>query len=152
MKLKKIFKHYILRESIKEIEMNRILDKIFKKSKLSKKEVGFLNLYNETQAVEDDKDFMLISKNFVVKKVNDLIKIGKKVICDLHDRDGKIGIQILFIEDDINDESSIVRMKNDQFHKLHDKFLYNLIYNIKRNEYSLQEQDEFFEKIEVNDN
>lgn len=148
MKLKKIFKHYILGESIKEIEMNRILDKISKNSKLTKREVSFLTLYNETQNKEEDKDYMMISKNFVVKKVNDLIKLGKKVICDLHDRDGKIGTQILFIEDDIESEFSVVRMKNEQSHKLHDKFLYNLIYNTKKNEYSLEEQDEYFEKLE----
>ena len=39
-------------------------------------------------------------------------------------------------------------MIHNEIHKLHDKFLYNLIYNIKRNEYSLEEQDEYFEKIE----
>ena len=29
-----------------------------------------------------------------------------------------------------------------------DSNLYNLIYNIKKDEYSLEEQDEYFEKIE----
>lgn len=152
MKLKKIFKHFILRESIKEIEMNRILDKLSKKSKLSKKETTFLNLYNETQNIDEDKDFMLISKNFVIKKVNDLISLGKKVICDLHDRDGRIGIDILSIDDNLESDLSIIHLKNGQTHNLHDKFLYNLIYNIKRKEYSLQEQEEFYEKIEVNGN
>lgn len=152
MKLKKIFKHFILRESIKEIEMNRILDKLSKKSKLTKKETTFLNLYNETQSIDDDKDFMLISKNFVIKKVNDLISLGKKVICDLHDRDGKIGVDILSIDDNLENDLSTIHLKNGQTHNLHDKFLYNLIYNIKRKEYSLQEQEEFYEKIEVNGN
>ena len=31
--------------------------------------------------------------------------------------------------------------------KLHDKFLYNIIYNIKKDQYSLEIQDEYFEKI-----
>lgn len=148
MKLKKIFKHYILRESIKEIEMNKILDKISRKVKLTQREVNFLNLYNETQNLEEDKDFMLISKNFVVKKVNDLVSIGKKVICDLYDRDGKIGLQIVSINDDIEGEFSIIKLKGEETFKLQDNFLYNLIYNIKKNEYSLQVQDEYFEKIE----
>ena len=39
-------------------------------------------------------------------------------------------------------------MKHGENHRLHDKFLYNLIYNIKRDEYSLEEQDEYFEKLE----
>lgn len=148
MKLKKIFKHYILRESIKEIEMNKILDKISRKVKLTQREVNFLNLYNETQNLEEDKDFMLISKNFVVKKVNDLISVGKKVICDLYDRDGKIGLQIVSINDDLEGEFSIIKLKGEETFKLQDNFLYNLIYNIKKNEYSLQVQDEYFEKIE----
>lgn len=148
MKLKKIFKHYILRESIKEIEMNKILDKISRKVKLTQREVNFLNLYNETQNLEEDKDFMLISKNFVVKKVNDLISVGKKVICDLYDRDGKIGLQIVSINDDLEGEFSIIKLKGEETFKLQDNFLYNLIYNIKKDEYSLQVQDEYFEKIE----
>jgi hypothetical protein len=40
-------------------------------------------------------------------------------------------------------------MKSDENHKMHDKFLYNIIYNIKKNQYSLQEQDEYFEKLNV---
>jgi len=148
MKLKKIFKHYILRESIKEIEINKILDKISRKTKLTQRESAFLNLYNETQNLEEDKDFMLISKNFVVKKVNDLIEVGKKVICDLHDRNGRIGLQIVKITEDIEKEISIIYLKGEENHELHDKFLYNLIYNTKKDEYSLQEQDEYYEKIE----
>lgn len=148
MKLKKIFKHYILRESIKEIEMNKILDKISRKVKLTQREVNFLNLYNETQNLEEDKDFMLISKNFVVKKINDLISVGKKVICDLYDRDGKIGLQIVSINDDIEGDFSIIKLKGEETFRLQDNFLYNLIYNIKKDEYSLQVQDEYFEKIE----
>jgi len=83
-----------------------------------------------------------------VKKVNDLISIGKKVICDLYDRDGKIGLQIVSINDDIEGDFSIIKLKGEETFKLQDNFLYNLIYNIKKNEYSLQIQDEYFEKIE----
>jgi hypothetical protein len=40
-------------------------------------------------------------------------------------------------------------MKGGEKHRLDDRFLYNIIYNIKKDEYSLQEQDEYFEKIEA---
>ena len=40
-------------------------------------------------------------------------------------------------------------MKGEEKHKLQDKFLYNLIYSVKKNEYSLQEHDEYFEKLTV---
>jgi len=150
MKIKKLFKYYILGESIKEIEMNRILDKISKKGKLTKREKEFLNLYNQTSN-SDDRDFMMLSKNVVCRKIKDLLDKQKKVICDLHDRDGKFGLQIIDIIDDHQNETSVVIMKSDEKHSLHDKFLYNLIYNIKKNEYSLQEHDEYFEKLEVKD-
>lgn len=145
MGIKKAIKYYLLGESLKEIEMNRILDKIYKKLNLSVREKKFLDLYNQTS--RDDKDYMYLSKNTTYQKVKSLLDNNKKVICDLHDRDGKIGLPILKIENDIESETCRVVMVNIE-HELHDRFLYNLIYNIKRDEYSLQEQDEYFEKIE----
>ena len=51
MQIKRLIKYYILGESLKEIEMNRILEKISKKGKLTKRENDFLNLYNETLCI-----------------------------------------------------------------------------------------------------
>lgn len=148
MSIKKMIKHYILGESLKEIEISRILEKICKKSKLTEKEKGFLDLYNQTQKMED-KDFMLLSKSVVSTRVKELLDMKKKVICNLHDRDGKIGLPILDVLNDYEDEVSYVLMNAGLKHQLHDKFLYNLIYNINKNFYSLEEQDEYFEKIEA---
>lgn len=148
MKISKLFKYYVLGESIKEIEMNRILEKISKKIRLTKREKEFLDLYNQTSK-NDDRDYMMLSKSSASKKIKELLDKSKKVICDLHDRNGKFGLQIIDIEDDFESETSIVIMKSEETHKMHDKFLYNIIYNVKKNEYSLQEQDEYFEKIEV---
>ena len=159
--IKRIFKYFVLGESLKEIEMNRILDKMSKKNKLSQRESSFFNLYNETQkksshitdkkifVVDTDKDYMYLSKNVVVVKIKELISLKKKVICDLHDRDGRIGLYILEVLDDHQEETSTILMRGDEKHELHDNFLYNLIYNISKDEYSLQEQDEYFEKIEA---
>ena len=99
--------------------------------------------------VDTDKDYMYLSKNVVVVKIKELISLKKKVICDLHDRDGRIGLYILEVLDDHQEETSTILMRGDEKHELHDKFLYNLIYNISKDEYSLQEQDEYFEKIEA---
>lgn len=147
MEIKKLFKYYFLGESIKEIEMNRILDKISKSKSLTNREKNFLDLYNYSQ--DDDKDLMYLSKNTTFKKIKDFLERGKKVICDLHDRDGKIGLEIKDIKNNIEEETCSLKLKDDSNHELHDKFLYNLIYNIKKNQYSLQEQDEYFEKIEA---
>ena len=147
MKIKKLIKYYLLGESVKEIELNRILDKINSKKKLSDKEINFLNLYQETRD-EDMKDFMFLSKNSTYCKIQDLLEKNKKVICDLHDRDGKIGLVIIKLENDFEEEECTLILKGEEKFTLEDKYLYNLIYNTKKDEYSLQEQDEYFEKIE----
>ncbi len=140
--IKKSLKYYLLGESLKEIELNRILDKIATKSKLSDRESKFIELYNNS-IIEEDRDFMYLSMNLTYKKVDSLLESNKKVICDLNDRDGKIGLPILGIE------NNKLLLKNSESHILHDKFLYNIIYNNKYSQYSLQEQDEYYEKIMI---
>ena len=148
MKIKKLIKYYLLGETVKEIELNRILDKINSKKKLSDKEINFLNLYQITRD-DDMKDFMYLSKNSTYDKIKDLLDKDRKVICDLHDRDGKIGLKVVDIENDFEEDECILHLKGDETFVLEDKFLYNLIYNKKKDEYSLQEQDEYYEKIEA---
>lgn len=145
MDIKKTFKYYLLGESLKEIEVKRILNK---KGKLTEREQKFIDLYNH---LSEDKDIMYLSKNTTCEKVKFLLNSGKKVICDLHDRNGLIGLPIIDINNVYDDEYGIVIMKNENF-KLNDRFLYNLIFNRKLNRYSLQEQDEYFEKLEVRNN
>lgn len=148
MELKRFFKRLIFRESTKEMELNNILEKVSKKKKLTEGEIKFLNQYQQTSD-DDIKDYLYLSKNSVFQKVTQLIDKGKKVICDLHDRDGKIGLQIIGLQNLFEGESCILKLKGGSTHNLYDKFLYNLIYNVKKDEYSLQEQDEYFEKIEA---
>ena len=147
MKIKRIIKYYLFNESVKEMELNKILDKVSNRKSLTVRERNFLELYKTTRE-EDMKDFLYISKNSAFKKISELLEIGKKVICDLHDRNGKIGLDITGIENNFEEDTCIITMKGGEKHHLHDKFLYNLIYSIKKDEYSLQEQDEYFEKIE----
>lgn len=148
MKIKKLVKYYFLNKSLKEIEMDRILEKISRKKIITLRENKFLELYNQTK-FDESRDFMLLSKNSVFSKVKVLLSRRKLVICDLLDRDGKIGQTISSVENDIESDVCKVFMKNGQVKQLHDRYLYNLIFNIKRNEYSLQEHDEYYEKIEA---
>ena len=106
-----------------------------------------MDLYNRTTE-EVAKDLMFLSKNATSRKVKEILERGKKVICDLHDRDGKIGLEILSIENNVDSVTCDVIMRNET-HQLHDRFLYNIIYNNIKKEYSLQEQDEYYEKIEA---
>ena len=148
MKIKKIIKYYLLGESLREIELNRILDKIGKKKKLSERERNFLDLYQSTR--EDEmKDFMLLSKNATYAKVKDLLENDKRVICNLEDNNGKFGLLITSIENDFEEDNCIIYMRGGEKHSLEDRYLYNIIYNIKKDEYSLESQDEYFEKIEA---
>jgi hypothetical protein len=148
MNIRKMIQHYILGESLKEIEIKRILNKICQKSKLTSKEHNFLDLYNETQ-LSNNRDYMLLSKSVVSTKIKEMIVLGKKVICNLTDRDGKLGLEIIDVENDYEKDSSVIIMKGSIKHNLHEKFLYNLIYNLKKDHYSLEEHDEYFEKIEA---
>jgi hypothetical protein len=149
MKIKKIIKYYLLGESLREIELNRILDKIGKKKKLSKRESDFLDLYQATR--EDEmKDFMLLSKNATFAKIKDILEKDKKIICNLEDNNGKFGLLITNIENDFEEDNCIISMRGNEKHTLEDRFLYNIIYDIKKDEYSLESQDEYFEKIEAN--
>jgi hypothetical protein len=149
MEIKKLIKYYLFGLSLKEIEMNRILDKISKKSKLTERERNFLELYNSTINKEENRDWMMLSKSATSSKVKELIDSNYKVICDLHDRNGKIGTQIINIVDNIEDDFSVIIMKDEEKHKLQDKFLYNLIYIVNKKQYSLQEHDEYFEKLTI---
>ena len=88
------------------------------------------------------------AKNATFSKILELLENDIKVTCNLHDRNGKFGLEVVKIENNFEEETCLITMKHEEQHKLHDKFLYNLIYSNKKNEYSLEEQDEYFEKIE----
>ena len=123
--VKRLIKYYLLGESLKEIEMNKILDKISRKKKLTIREKNFLELYNETSE-DDERDYMMLSKNVAFKRLKHLLDGGKKIICDLHDRNGKIGLQIIDLENDIENEFCEIKLKDQSIFKLQDKFLYNI--------------------------
>jgi hypothetical protein len=143
MKIRKIFRKYLLpdldtSESRKSIK------------KLSSETVAVSRVI--TPFPVDNKDFMLLSKCSVSQKINELIESKIVIICNLHDRDGKFGLRIVNLEVDYGTESVSVIMTGGLVHPLHDKFLYNLIYNLRKNQYSLEEHDEYFEKIKVDEN
>ena len=147
MRFKNFTKKYLSSESFKEVELDRILGKISSKDQISNIEKEFLDEYDN----EDNmRDFLYLSKNSTYEKIKFLIENGKLVICDLFDRNGKIGTRIKDIENKFTEEKCKITLRNNEICYLEDKFLYNIIYNVKKNEYSLQVQDEYYEKIPVN--
>ena len=150
MTFKKFISYFKLNESLKEVRLNQILDKISKKIKLTKTEQDFLDHYDETSE-EDIMDFRMLSKESTFSKISKLLEDNKRIICNLIDRDGKIGIQIVQIYNKYEDESSIMTLKNGEKIKLKDNILYNLIYNNNNDEWSLEIEDEYFEKLPIKD-
>jgi len=148
MKFRKFISSLGLSESLKEIELNKILDKISKKINLSSREKDFLGKYDEIQD-SDLKDFRMLSRQHTFEAVSDLLKKDKKVICNLVDRNGRIGIQIVSIYNDFENEVCVMELKNGEKVTLKDNFLYNILYNLQTDKYSLEAEDEFFEKIPI---
>lgn len=143
--IKKIIKHFLFKKSVKEMELDRILDKISNKKYLTNREINFLKLY---QLTNDDicKDYLYLSRNSAFVKITELLELNKVVICKLHDKNGEIGFKIIKIENNYEKDSCIIYMNNCNC-EITDKFLYHIKYNINKDEYSIQEQDEYFEKI-----
>jgi hypothetical protein len=148
MNFRKFISYLNLSESLKEVELNKILDKISKSINLSSKEKEFLGKYDNIK--EDDlKDFKMLSLQSTFEKLQGLIDNNKKVICNLIDRNGKIGIQIISIYSDYENEVYILNLKNGEKIELKDNYLYNIIYTLQKDIYSLETEEEFFEKLPV---
>lgn len=150
MTFKKFISYFKIDESLKEIRLNQILDKISNRIKLTTSEQDFLDNYEATSE-EDMMDFKMLSKETTFEKISKLLEDNKKVICNLVDRDGKIGIQIVEIYNDFQSETCFLTLKNGEKVKLKDNILYNILFNIEKDEYSLEMEDEFYEKIPVKD-
>jgi len=150
MKFEKWSKYLTLRESVKDDELNRILDKISSHQKLTSREEEFLSKYDQIMD-KDLTDMSHLSKNTAFDKVSELLDKGKKVICDLYDKDGQINDEIVSIENDFENDTCLLFLKHGDEAQLHDRFLYNINYDFNHDTYSLSSQDEFFEKIPVED-
>ena len=79
-KIERMIKYYLFKESIKDMELNKIKDKINKRKTLTKREINFLELYQSTTKKEDLKDFLYLSKNTTFSKILELLESNIKVI------------------------------------------------------------------------
>lgn len=144
-----VWNRYISRESLKDEEVNRILEKIFTKKSLTPKEKDFLKRYDDI--IDSDLlSLSMLSKNATFDRISKLLEGGKKVICDLYDKNGQINDEIISIHNDFEHEECTLELKHGEIAKLSDRFLYNINYNIIKDIYSLSSQGEYFEKIEIN--
>ncbi len=151
MNFKKFMSIFKTNESIKDDRLNHILDKISKGSELSKNDRDFLDNYEKTTE-HDLQDHKMLSKESTFALITKLLDSGKNVICNITDKNGKIGYPIKSIYNNINDEQCVITLSNNEITYLYDRFLYNVLCDDDGN-YSLETGEEFFEKIPLrNDN
>ena len=119
------------------------------KNKFEEKYNNKKNLLINMKNLSDNyqRDFMMLSKNAVFSKIIDFINRNITIFCNTTDRNGKIGQEIVGIKNDFDKDYCELTVKNGETHYLKDKYLYNLIYLDNKKIYSLEEHDEYFEKI-----
>ncbi len=147
LNFKEWIRQVFLKESAKEMELNRILDKISGSENLSDKEKGFLDLYNSIKD-KDVQDYVLLSRQTVSEKIAELIDNNAIIICNLADRNGPIGLKIINLNSNWDSEKVMLALDKGEKYSLDDKFLYNLI-NTGNNKWSLEAHDEYFEKLPI---
>jgi len=136
-----------IEESLKDKQLNRILDKLIK-GDISPRERKFLDNYDE-RSDKDIMDFHMLDKLSTFNKITSIIEQNKKIICNLTDRNGKLGIEIQTITNNYRQQETIMFLANGEEVILKDNYLYNIIYNFQKDTYSLEEHEEYFEKIPV---
>jgi hypothetical protein len=142
------FEQYLLQsDKFKDPKILNILEKISKNKKITKKEIMLLESLSDT--IVEPIDYSHLSKNRTHEVINQLLIESFKVMCDLTDRDGKISEFIISVENNFENEYSLLNLENGKIANLEDKFLYNINWKLKKNYYSLTTQGEYFEKITI---
>jgi len=132
------------KENIKDVELNNILDKIHFKNELTKREIDFLDQFENIDENEiKDYNYLSLLDLFYI-----MSKIDKNIICDIKDKEGKISDLIISMEYVHDDCKIILGLKHGTF-ILTDNYLYKLVYEFKHDNYSLDTQDEYYEKINL---
>jgi len=135
-------------EKIKNSELNFVLDKIKQKIPLTQNELEFLCEFDNIPEI-DHTDFSHLSKNQVYEKITYYLSNNKKVICDISDKDGIINDQIISTSNDFEKDFCVLYLKHGETCRLEDRYFYKITYNFPKNIYSLEIQDQFYEKINI---
>lgn len=130
--------------SIKNSNLDNILDKISIRQDLSERERDFLLKFDGIDENElKDFNFLSLLDLFYL-----MSKIKKVINCDIKDKSGKINDQIISSYYNYDECQIVLTLKHGKF-VLNDNYLYKLTYEFKHDNYSLDIQDEYHEKIEI---
>jgi hypothetical protein len=149
MNFKKFLSYFSLKESyFKDSKLNSILDKMNKGVSITSREQNFLDNYDNI--IDDEfKDVKMLTANSTFNQIITLLERNKKIICNISDRNGTIGLPIKKIEKNYENEKIIIEVSGGEKLELKDNFFYEINYNFDKDNYSLETSDEFFEKIPV---
>jgi hypothetical protein len=149
MNFKKFLSYFSLKESyFKDSKLNSILDKMNKGVSITSREQNFLDNYDNI--IDDEfKDVKMLTANSTFNQIITLLEKNKKIICNISDRNGTIGLPINKIEKNYETEKIIMEVSSGEKLELKDNFFYEINYNFDKDNYSLETSDEFFEKIPV---
>lgn len=148
MTFKRFLNYFNIKESFKEKRLNSILQKINKGEDITNVEKSFLDRYGDIDETEM-RDHMMLSMSSAYKIISDMLERERKVICNLTDRNGVINSPIISITNDYENECCILKLRSGEICKMKDNFLYNIIYDVELDQFSLEAHDEYFEKIPV---
>ncbi len=134
-------------KSLKNEQLDKILDKIKLGFELNEKEKSFLSKFNSLSD-EEFMEYRMLSRFEVTSKITSLINNDLKVICNLCDKQGPLGLEIKEVIQ--TEDNYYLLLEKAEKIKLKDSILYDLTYNFKRWHYSLESGEEFVELALIN--
>lgn len=131
-------------KTLKDHQLDSILDKINIDQKLSDREEEFLKKFDlvDNNEIRDFNYLSLLDLFYLMSKIN------KTIYCDIKDKMGKINESIISFYYDHDNCQIDLTLKHGNF-TLKDNYLYKLTYEFKHDNYSLDIEGEYKEKIEI---
>jgi hypothetical protein len=128
--------------SVKERALNHILDMISSGRGLRAVEKHFLDIQ---QSIPDSemKDHMMVSSVEAGHRVSSILGLGIGVTCNLRDRDGMMGADVLSSE--VLGDIARLTLSGHTTVDLLPSLLYDLTFSVRDFRYSLESGQEFFE-------
>lgn len=129
-------------KSLKEQAMDKILDKMSTGRGLTPNEAAFMAVQGPIPD-SDLRDFMLVSSFEACTRVASLLDHGLRVTCNLRDRDGVIGDDV--VSSSVTGDRSTITLAGRLTIELLPSFLYDLTFSMRDFRYSLESDHEFYE-------
>lgn len=125
-----------------ERAVNHVLDKVSSGRRLTPRERAFMEIVKSHPHL-DMVDHMLVSNTQAARKVTQMLDLGIGVVCNLRDRDGKMGAPVLSAE--VDGEHARIAIEGHLILDLKPSMLYDLTFSTSDFRYSLESDHEYYE-------